>query len=149
MPTLSLERKMSSWTTLTWAGLDLMKQLKKKRTPTTLDQKIEIIRKKRKAEGKEGLSDTAGKHPEEGVEEDIKPETGGDDDDDDDDDEFDSADEEILTKSGKSNRTGLGFFVFVFKTKCFYEFVRFTKHQEHQQAPSLAEVDEKPQVHPR
>ncbi|XP_056220624.1 probable ATP-dependent RNA helicase DDX27 isoform X1 [Seriola aureovittata] len=101
-----------------WVMADVMKQLKKKRSVTTLDQKIEKIRKKRKAEEKSAQSgaaeDTAGKNEEEEEEEeedddeeqDVKPAAGeadeGDDDDEeeeDDEDEFDSSDEEILTKS--------------------------------------------------
>ncbi|XP_078028185.1 putative ATP-dependent RNA helicase DDX27 isoform X2 [Epinephelus lanceolatus] len=99
-----------------WAMADVMKQLKNKRTATTLDQKIEKIRKKRKAEEKSAQSDTAegfaGKNQEEDEEQDeeqdVKPavaeaDGGSDDDeeqeDDEEEDEFDSSDEEILTKS--------------------------------------------------
>ncbi|XP_029358034.1 putative ATP-dependent RNA helicase DDX27 [Echeneis naucrates] len=104
-----------------WIMADVMKQLKKKRVVTTLDQKIEKIRKKRKAEEKSGQSDaaegTAGNNQEEedgdDEEKDVKPtaeeldEEDEDDDDDDDDDEeeeedvdeFNSSDEEVLTKS--------------------------------------------------
>ncbi|XP_040890995.1 probable ATP-dependent RNA helicase DDX27 isoform X1 [Toxotes jaculatrix] len=93
-----------------WVPADVMKQLKNKRTVTTLDQKIEKIRKKRKAEEKSPQTDeaevSAGKNQEEEEEEDVKPEEaaeagGGDEDEeeDDDEDEFDSSDEEILTKS--------------------------------------------------
>ncbi|KAG7226644.1 hypothetical protein INR49_001814, partial [Caranx melampygus] len=109
-----------------WVMADVMKQLKKKRTVTTLDQKIEKIRKKRKAEEKSAhtgaAEDTADKNKEEGGEEeeeeendeeqDVKPAGGEADEDDEDeeeeeeeeeeednDDEFDSSDEEILTKS--------------------------------------------------
>ncbi|XP_074530311.1 putative ATP-dependent RNA helicase DDX27 [Halichoeres trimaculatus] len=99
-----------------WVMADVMKQLKNKRTVTTLDQKIEKIRKKRKAEEKsaendagEGSSGQNQEEEEEEEEEDVKPPEGeaeDDDDDDDDDndeeeeeDEFDSDDEKILTKS--------------------------------------------------
>ncbi|XP_037623510.1 probable ATP-dependent RNA helicase DDX27 isoform X2 [Sebastes umbrosus] len=101
-----------------WVMADIMKQLKNKRTATTLDQKIEKIRKKRKAEEKSTESDAAEGSAEKNQEEedendeeqDVKPPEeeadGVDDDDDDDDDddeeqedEFDSSDEEILTKS--------------------------------------------------
>ncbi|XP_068449529.1 probable ATP-dependent RNA helicase DDX27 [Clinocottus analis] len=105
-----------------WALEDVMKQLKNKRTATTLDQKIDKIRKKRKAEEKsteidpaEGSSAKNQKEEEEEEEEevedadDVKPVPGEADDDEDDDndidddeedeDEFDSGDEEVLTKS--------------------------------------------------
>nr|XP_040058554.1 probable ATP-dependent RNA helicase DDX27 [Gasterosteus aculeatus aculeatus] len=91
-----------------WAMQDVMKQLKNKRTATTLDQKIEKIRKKRKAQEKLVDADE-GKNQEEEAGEDVKPPEGdadgGDDEEDDegedgeDEDEFDSSDEEILTKS--------------------------------------------------
>ncbi|XP_070848758.1 probable ATP-dependent RNA helicase DDX27 isoform X2 [Chaetodon trifascialis] len=102
-----------------WVMTDIMKQLKNKRTATTLDQKIERIRKKRKAEEKSGernaAEGSAGKNQgveekeddddeEEEEEEDVKPPDGTVDEDDEeeedeDEDEFDSGDEEILTKS--------------------------------------------------
>ncbi|XP_040015601.1 probable ATP-dependent RNA helicase DDX27 isoform X2 [Xiphias gladius] len=94
-----------------WVMADVLKQLKNKRTITTLDQKIEKIRKKRKAEEKLVQSDaaegSAGKNQEEEDEEqDVKPAAGeadGDEEEEegeeDDEDEFDSSDEEILTKS--------------------------------------------------
>ncbi|XP_028285432.1 putative ATP-dependent RNA helicase DDX27 isoform X2 [Parambassis ranga] len=100
-----------------WVMADVMKQLKNKRTVTTLDQKIEKIRKKRKAEEKSSQNDTtegsSGKSQEEEEEEeveedDVKPAAGeadgGDEDDDEEDEEeeeeeFASSDEEILTKS--------------------------------------------------
>ncbi|GAA6236179.1 probable ATP-dependent RNA helicase DDX27 isoform X1 [Lates japonicus] len=95
---------------------DVIKQLKKKRTVTTLDQKIEKIRKKRKAEEKSAQSETAEGSAEQNHEEDedddeeqdVKPAAGeadgGDEEEDEeeeeeDEDEFDSSDEEILTKS--------------------------------------------------
>ncbi|XP_044038104.1 probable ATP-dependent RNA helicase DDX27 isoform X2 [Siniperca chuatsi] len=97
-----------------WVMADIMKQLKNKRTATTLDQKIEKVRKKRKAEEKSAESDAAegfagtNQEDEHDEEEDVKPHAGeadgGDDDeveeeDEEDEDEFDSGDEEILTKS--------------------------------------------------
>ncbi|XP_029283829.1 putative ATP-dependent RNA helicase DDX27 [Cottoperca gobio] len=92
-----------------WVMADIMKQIKNKRTATTLDQKIEKIRKKRKAEEKSAESDTAegsvGKNQEEDKdddddeEQDVKPAAGEADGDEDEEDEFDSSDEEILTKS--------------------------------------------------
>lgn len=84
-----------------WAMNDVLKQLKKKRTMTTLDQKIEKIRKRRKAEEKtpqsseaDGSSDIK--------EEEEKPterEEEEEEDEDDDEEEFGSSDEEVLTKS--------------------------------------------------
>ncbi|GAA6236189.1 probable ATP-dependent RNA helicase DDX27 isoform X2 [Lates japonicus] len=99
-----------------WVMADVIKQLKKKRTVTTLDQKIEKIRKKRKAEEKSAQSETAEGSAEQNHEEDedddeeqdVKPAAGeadgGDEEEDEeeeeeDEDEFDSSDEEILTKS--------------------------------------------------
>lgn len=87
-----------------WAMADVMKQLKNKRTVTTLDQKIEKIRRNRKAEEKSSQSDTAEGPSEKNEEEDVKPSAGeagvGDEDqDEEDDEEFGSSDEEILTKS--------------------------------------------------
>ncbi|KAM4741866.1 putative ATP-dependent RNA helicase DDX27 [Anableps anableps] len=73
-----------------WAMSDVLKQLKKKRTVTTLDQKIEKIRKKRKAEEKLSQSSEA-----EGSSE-IKEEE---EEDGDEEEEFGSSDEEVLTKS--------------------------------------------------
>ncbi|XP_075316131.1 putative ATP-dependent RNA helicase DDX27 isoform X2 [Odontesthes bonariensis] len=86
-----------------WAMADVMKQLKKKRIVTTLDQKIEKIRKKRKAEEKLGQNDAAegpsGKSEEE-KDEDIKEEpSDGEDEDEEEEEEFGSSDEEVLTKS--------------------------------------------------
>ncbi|XP_047438896.1 probable ATP-dependent RNA helicase DDX27 isoform X2 [Mugil cephalus] len=90
-----------------WVMADVMKQLKNKRTATTLDQKIEKIRKKRKAEEKSSCDAGEGSSVKNQEEDDVKPSVGetdgddkdDDDDDDDDDDEFGSSDEEILTKS--------------------------------------------------
>uniref|UniRef100_A0A3P8WW17 RNA helicase n=1 Tax=Cynoglossus semilaevis TaxID=244447 RepID=A0A3P8WW17_CYNSE len=97
-----------------WVSADVMKQLKIKRTLTTLDQKIEKIRKKRKAEEKVCQSDPAevpsGKNQEDGKEpvrtedadkdeEDDQVEDDDDDDDEEEEDEFDTSDEEVLTKS--------------------------------------------------
>ncbi|XP_041805818.1 probable ATP-dependent RNA helicase DDX27 isoform X2 [Chelmon rostratus] len=95
-----------------WVMADITKQLKNKRTATTLDQKIERIRKKRKAEEKSAEKDaaegSAGKNQwdeedDDDEEEDVKPPDGTADEDDETEeeaeDEFDSGDEEILTKS--------------------------------------------------
>ncbi|KAI3369663.1 hypothetical protein L3Q82_024500 [Scortum barcoo] len=87
-----------------WVMDDVMKQLKKKRTVTTLDQKIEKIRKKRKAEEKSAESEGPAENcqnndDDDDEEEDVKPPVGDEDDGDGDEDEFDSGDEEILTKS--------------------------------------------------
>ncbi|XP_068171424.1 probable ATP-dependent RNA helicase DDX27 [Antennarius striatus] len=103
-----------------WIASDVMKQLKNKRTATTLDQKIDKIRKKRKAEEKSAANEAAvstgkkqknddeddeGEDEEEEDEddeedkeegEDVKP---SDEDEEEDEDEFDSGDEMILTKS--------------------------------------------------
>uniref|UniRef100_A0A3P9LI35 RNA helicase n=1 Tax=Oryzias latipes TaxID=8090 RepID=A0A3P9LI35_ORYLA len=92
-----------------WAMADVMSQLKKKRSLTTLDQKIETIRKKRKAEDKqspkEGNPSASEKEEKEEEEKPKAEEDENDDNDDDDDDddeeeeEFGSSDEEVLTKS--------------------------------------------------
>ncbi|XP_053171356.1 probable ATP-dependent RNA helicase DDX27 isoform X2 [Scomber japonicus] len=98
-----------------WVMADVMKQLKNRKTRTTLDQKIDKIRKKRKAEEKSAQTEAAGgsaeKMEDEDEEEDTKPAAGeldGDDEeeqeeeeeeDEEEEDEFDSGDEEILTKS--------------------------------------------------
>ncbi|XP_051986120.1 probable ATP-dependent RNA helicase DDX27 [Xyrauchen texanus] len=98
-----------------WAMADVMAQLKKRKAPTTLDQKIEKVRKKRKIEEK---AQKDGKKPEASVskeEDDEEAEENKDDDDeeiDDDDgnneadadddledDEFSSGDEEVLKKA--------------------------------------------------
>uniref|UniRef100_A0AAQ5WW58 RNA helicase n=1 Tax=Amphiprion ocellaris TaxID=80972 RepID=A0AAQ5WW58_AMPOC len=82
---------------------DVLKQLKKKRTITTLDQKIEKIRKKRKAEEKSAAEGSSEENPEnqEDEAEDVKPEAAGGDEgeDEDEDEEFGSSDEEVLTRS--------------------------------------------------
>uniref|UniRef100_A0A672FKU7 RNA helicase n=1 Tax=Salarias fasciatus TaxID=181472 RepID=A0A672FKU7_SALFA len=77
-----------------WAMADVMKQLKNKRTVTTLDQKIEQIRKRRRAQV------TAGKKDDE--DSDVKPEEEEEDEEDEEEAEFGSSDEEILTQSGES-----------------------------------------------
>uniref|UniRef100_A0A3P9JJW5 RNA helicase n=1 Tax=Oryzias latipes TaxID=8090 RepID=A0A3P9JJW5_ORYLA len=90
-----------------WAMADVMSQLKKKRSLTTLDQKIETIRKKRKAEDKQSPKEgnpSASEKEEKEEEEKLKAEEDENDDNDDDDDddeeeEFGSSDEEVLTKS--------------------------------------------------
>lgn len=84
-----------------WAMNDVLKQLKKKRTMTTLDQKIEKIRKRRKAEEKTPQSSEADGSSEI-KEEEEKPterEEEEEEDEDDDEEEFGSSDEEVLTKS--------------------------------------------------
>ncbi|XP_072237461.1 probable ATP-dependent RNA helicase DDX27 isoform X2 [Leuresthes tenuis] len=112
-----------------WAMADVMKQLKKKRVVTTLDQKIEKIRKKRKAEVSPSVqfwshcfrgplhgSDTyfdlqeklgqneaaegpSGKTEEEDDDKDIKEEPSDGEEEDEEEEEFGSSDEEVLTKS--------------------------------------------------
>ncbi|TNM88347.1 hypothetical protein fugu_004601 [Takifugu bimaculatus] len=86
----------------TWVMSDVMSQLKKKRSLTTLDQKIEKIRKKRKADEKASGSlppeCSTGNNQDEGEE----VEEAHDDSDansEEEEEEFDSGDEEILTKS--------------------------------------------------
>ncbi|XP_028303556.1 putative ATP-dependent RNA helicase DDX27 [Gouania willdenowi] len=75
-----------------WISSDVMKQLKIKKSVTTLDQKIENIRKKRRTE-MGSLGDDGGEGPLKTTQdEDHK-------DDDDDDGEFGLDDEEVLTKS--------------------------------------------------
>uniref|UniRef100_UPI0037E8E817 probable ATP-dependent RNA helicase DDX27 n=1 Tax=Semicossyphus pulcher TaxID=241346 RepID=UPI0037E8E817 len=95
-----------------WVMADVMKQLKNKRTATTLDQKIEKIRKKRKAEEKSAESEapggSAGKNQEdeeeedeeeeeedeeEEDEEDVKPPAGEADEEDDEDEEEEEEEE--------------------------------------------------------
>ncbi|XP_061641500.1 probable ATP-dependent RNA helicase DDX27 [Phyllopteryx taeniolatus] len=84
-----------------WATADVMKQLKKKRSLTTLDQKIEKIRKKRKAEEKASVGEDDSE--EEEKEEKVDVNCHDDDDDDEEEegeeDEFNSDDEQILTKA--------------------------------------------------
>ncbi|XP_046893083.1 probable ATP-dependent RNA helicase DDX27 isoform X2 [Hypomesus transpacificus] len=108
-----------------WAMADVMAQLKKRKAPTTLDEKIEKVRKKRKTEEKaltvtrtaeetvadeKEMEDDDEDDEEEGEEEgeegdDVKPVVGAgsedsnEDDDDDDGEEFTSGDEEVLTKA--------------------------------------------------
>jgi len=107
-----------------WAMADVMAQLKKRRAPTTLDEKIEKVRKKRKTEEKalkEGKThqDSVVKEEEEGNDDDDEEEEEDDNDDDevddanegddkdeedyveasDDGEEFSSADEEVLKKA--------------------------------------------------
>ncbi|KAM6927962.1 putative ATP-dependent RNA helicase DDX27 [Xenentodon cancila] len=91
-----------------WLMADVMKQLKNKRTITTLDQKIEKIRKKRKTEEKTSQGDSSSEKKEEEGEEgegETKPVADGEDeeeeeeDEDEDEGEFGSSDEEVLTKS--------------------------------------------------
>ncbi|KAF5917439.1 hypothetical protein HPG69_017330, partial [Diceros bicornis minor] len=88
-----------------WAMADVMSQLKKKRAATTLDEKIEKVRKKRKTEDKEAKSGKSEKEKEakEGSEleeqEDLegKDEAGSEDEESETD--YASADENILTKA--------------------------------------------------
>ncbi|XP_030632754.1 putative ATP-dependent RNA helicase DDX27 [Chanos chanos] len=105
-----------------WAMADVMAQLKKRRAPTTLDEKIEKIRKKRKTEEKaqkEGTKpeisvtkvkddeddDDANHEEEDEADSEEEEKDGGsdaseeDDDDDDDGMEFSSGDEEVLKKA--------------------------------------------------
>ncbi|XP_056129709.1 probable ATP-dependent RNA helicase DDX27 isoform X2 [Lampris incognitus] len=82
-----------------WPMADVMAQLKKKRAPTTLDEKIEKVRKKRKAEEKAASApsiDTKPGGPEETEEEDKE---GEEEEEGEEDAEFDSGDEEVLTKA--------------------------------------------------
>ncbi|RVE72481.1 hypothetical protein OJAV_G00042290 [Oryzias javanicus] len=99
-----------------WAMADVMSQLKKKKTMTTLDQKIEKIRKKRKAEDKQSHKEENPSAPEEveeeKEEEEEKPiaeedeEDDEDDDDDEEEEEFGASDEEVLTKSDTLREKG-------------------------------------------
>ncbi|XP_071192812.1 probable ATP-dependent RNA helicase DDX27 [Salvelinus alpinus] len=103
-----------------WAMADVMAQLKKRKTPTTLDEKIEKVRKKRKTEEKAKTTDKPeipsedaeeeddnDDEEEEEEEEDEKPDIAEDgaevsndeDHSDDDGEEFTSGDEEVLTKA--------------------------------------------------
>uniref|UniRef100_A0A8C4N1N1 DEAD-box helicase 27 n=1 Tax=Equus asinus asinus TaxID=83772 RepID=A0A8C4N1N1_EQUAS len=87
-----------------WAMADVMSQLKKKRAATTLDEKIEKVRKKRKTEDKEAKSGKSemeeeakeGSEPEE--QEDLEGEDEAGSEDDDSETDYSSADENILTK---------------------------------------------------
>uniref|UniRef100_H3C5B7 RNA helicase n=1 Tax=Tetraodon nigroviridis TaxID=99883 RepID=H3C5B7_TETNG len=87
-----------------WVMSDVMSQLKKKRSLTTLDQKIEKIRKKRKADptgkasGSLPTECSKGNSQDKGHEENRKP-SGGGDGDHDNDDANTEGDEEVLTKS--------------------------------------------------
>nr|XP_043880192.1 probable ATP-dependent RNA helicase DDX27 isoform X2 [Solea senegalensis] len=106
-----------------WVMADVMKQLKNKRSATTLDQKIDKIRKKRKAEEKLSQTDVsdaaAEKNQEDDEEQPVKitedEEEEEEDDEEEEEEEFDTSDEEILTKSdvlrekerrGKKRKTG-------------------------------------------
>uniref|UniRef100_A0A6Q2WXI3 RNA helicase n=1 Tax=Esox lucius TaxID=8010 RepID=A0A6Q2WXI3_ESOLU len=104
-----------------WAMADVMAQLKKRKAPTTLDEKIEKVRKKRKTEEKFGAKttekpvdpvkeaeDSEEEEEDDGEEdeEDEKPdvtqdgaEASDDEDEVDDEEEFTSGDEEVLTKA--------------------------------------------------
>uniref|UniRef100_A0A096M9K5 RNA helicase n=1 Tax=Poecilia formosa TaxID=48698 RepID=A0A096M9K5_POEFO len=83
-----------------WAMSDVLKQLKKKRTLTTLDQKIEKVRKKRKAEEKSSQSSEAEGSEMKEEEEEEPADRNEEDEDGDEEEEFGSIDEEVLTKSG-------------------------------------------------
>ncbi|MCI4375260.1 hypothetical protein PGIGA_G00107320 [Pangasianodon gigas] len=116
-----------------WAMADVMSQLKKRKAPTTLDEKIEKVRKKRKMEEKAqkggNKSDpSVTKEEEEGDDDDDDAEdddaedsddNGGEDredqtveddnggsDDDEDEDEFNSGDEEVLKKADTLREKG-------------------------------------------
>ncbi|XP_073708121.1 probable ATP-dependent RNA helicase DDX27 [Garra rufa] len=99
-----------------WAMADVMAQLKKRKAPTTLDEKIEKVRKKRKIEEKNQKetkktetsaskleSDNDDEEDDEEDENDNDKESGGDNDDDNDEEvdeeEFSSGDEEVLKKA--------------------------------------------------
>ncbi|XP_051562553.1 probable ATP-dependent RNA helicase DDX27 [Myxocyprinus asiaticus] len=96
-----------------WAMTDVMAQLKKRKAPTTLDEKIEKVRKKRKIEER---AQKDGKKPEVSVSKEEEAEENMDDNDDEEDDdgnneeadeddddieedEFSSGDEEVLKKA--------------------------------------------------
>uniref|UniRef100_A0A673J8K3 RNA helicase n=1 Tax=Sinocyclocheilus rhinocerous TaxID=307959 RepID=A0A673J8K3_9TELE len=96
-----------------WVAADVMAQLKKRKAPTTLDEKIEKVRKKRKIEEKtqkeSKKTEASASKPEkddddeeddkEDDENDNDEESGGDDDDEVDEAEFSSGDEEVLKKA--------------------------------------------------
>ncbi|XP_069899857.1 probable ATP-dependent RNA helicase DDX27 isoform X2 [Globicephala melas] len=88
-----------------WAMADVISQLKKKRAATTLDEKIEKVRKKRKTEGKEAKSGKLEKEKEakEGSEPEEQEDFEGKDEEATEDEEsetdYSSADENILTKA--------------------------------------------------
>ncbi|PNJ19406.1 DDX27 isoform 5 [Pongo abelii] len=90
-----------------WALADVMSQLKKKRAATTLDEKIEKVRKKRKTEDKEAKSGKLEKEKEakEGSELKEQEDLQGNDEEGPEDEasetDYSSADENILTKAGK------------------------------------------------
>ncbi|XP_006758863.1 PREDICTED: probable ATP-dependent RNA helicase DDX27 [Myotis davidii] len=88
-----------------WAMADVMSQLKKKRAATTLDEKIEKVRKKRKTEDKEAKSGKTEKEKEtkEGSEPEEQEDPEGQDEegsaDEDSETDYSSSDENILTKA--------------------------------------------------
>ncbi|KAF4023732.1 hypothetical protein G4228_015023 [Cervus hanglu yarkandensis] len=88
-----------------WAMADVLSQLKKKRAATTLDEKIEKVRKKRKTEDKEAKSGKSEKEKEakEGSEPEEEEDLEGKDEEASEDEEsetdYSSADENILTKA--------------------------------------------------
>ncbi|XP_077023275.1 putative ATP-dependent RNA helicase DDX27 [Tamandua tetradactyla] len=85
----------------TWAMADVLSQLKKKRAATTLDEKIEKVRKKRKMEDKEAKSGKLEEEKE--VEEGCDPEQqeglGGKDAEEESESNFSSGEEDVLTKA--------------------------------------------------
>ncbi|KAK2857837.1 hypothetical protein Q7C36_005756 [Tachysurus vachellii] len=104
-----------------WAMADVMSQLKKRKAPTTLDEKIEKVRKKRKIEEKEkggGKSGSATKEKEEGEDAegdndaehdddvDGSDDAGEDGEDHTDEDEFNSGDEVVLKKADTIREKG-------------------------------------------
>ncbi|XP_043088022.1 probable ATP-dependent RNA helicase DDX27 [Puntigrus tetrazona] len=91
-----------------WAMADVMAQLKKRKAPTTLDEKIEKVRKKRKIEEKtqkeSKKTEASASKPENGEEDEeaeTEEEEDGDDEEDEevDEDEFSSGDEKVLKKA--------------------------------------------------
>ncbi|XP_055020679.1 probable ATP-dependent RNA helicase DDX27 isoform X3 [Boleophthalmus pectinirostris] len=88
-----------------WLPQDVLSQMKTKRTPTSLDQKIEQVRKRRKAQGSAEASLEVKLDPEAGQSQDCaEGTTGGQHSDDSEEDEeseaeFSSGEEAILTKS--------------------------------------------------
>ncbi|KAJ8358612.1 hypothetical protein SKAU_G00151370 [Synaphobranchus kaupii] len=94
-----------------WAMADVMAQLKKRKAPTTLDEKIEKVRKKRRTEEKELKASKEEEEKCDGEDDDDEEEKGeageeaeagsgaSEGDSEDEDDGFSSAEEEILTKA--------------------------------------------------
>ncbi|XP_015220434.2 probable ATP-dependent RNA helicase DDX27 [Lepisosteus oculatus] len=96
-----------------WAMADVMAQLKKRKAPTTLDEKIEKVRKKRRTEekavkeekedGEESEAKQEGESQEQETDDDDEEEAEGEEEgasnDSEIEEEFSSADEEVLTKA--------------------------------------------------